>query len=268
MNNYNTNKIDMKACTMCGETLPRTEVYFPKNGKYLRSSCKECEKKKNAVRYQKNREKRIEYARKKREIDKIKRERQKEERLKNLALKGNWREIEGFKQYLISDDGRVYSKITERMLSISTKDNGYQVVGLWKNNKGNSMYVHRLVLLHFGEGDPKETVNHIDGNKLNNHISNLEWATYGENNKHAIRTGLNTTKHKQNKKGSIPVEQRDLDGNLIKVYPSFRQAERETGVDATSIGHAVRKGWKYGGYQWFLEGEYDEKNTHKQLALF
>ena len=121
---------------------------------------------------------------------------------------------------------------------------------------------------HFSEEVAKETVNHIDGNKANNHISNLEWSTYKENNMHAIRTGLNTTKHKQNKKGSIAVEQRDLEGNLIKVYPSFRQAERETGVDATAIGHAIRKGWKYGGYQWFLEGEYNKINKHKQLALF
>ena len=54
--------------------------------------------------------------------------------------------------------------------------------------------IHRLVALTFlPNPDNKRTVNHKDGNKLNNHVSNLEWATYQENNKHAISTGLRTS---------------------------------------------------------------------------
>lgn len=258
MEKYNTDTAETKVCTVCKRELPKTKVYFQQNGKYLRSSCKSCEKKKKEKYYQKNKEKFIKDARKRRKKSQKIKEKQKAERINKLNLKGNWKEIDDYEQYLISDDGKVYSKHTEKMLAISTKDNGYKVANLWKNNKGTQIYIHRLVMLHFSEETPSETVNHIDGDKSNNHISNLEWATYVENNEHARKTGLWEQK-KNNPKMSMPVEQRDMEGNLIKVYPSFRQAERETGVDATSIGHAVRKGWNYGGYQWFLKGQYENK---------
>ena len=163
-----------------------------------------------------------------------------------------WKEIKGFEDsYLISNHGRVYSLITRKQRKIQVrKPDGYNMVSLWKNNRGVNCYVHRLVLQHFSESPEDETVNHKDGNKSNNHISNLEWMSYAENNRHAVDTGLNSSKNKRNKKGSMPVSQFSLDGRLIKTYPSMRQAERETGVTATEIGHGIRKGWKYGGYIW------------------
>ncbi|WP_407391604.1 HNH endonuclease [Carnobacterium jeotgali] len=166
-----------------------------------------------------------------------------------------WKEIQGFEAYLVSDMGNVFSKASNKEISKHVVNRGYYRVNLWKNGKGKTAYVHRLVLQTFGEGYEKETVNHIDGNKLNNHINNLEWSTYSENNKHAIDTGLNGSKQRRNKKGSIQVEQRDLNGNLIETYPSFRQAERETGVTATEIGIGIKKGWKYGGFIWTLPTE-------------
>jgi hypothetical protein len=163
------------------------------------------------------------------------------------TLEGNWKRIEGYNHYLISDDGRVFSEASNKYLSIVTKNNGYKAVNLWMAGKGKMFYVHRLVLFHFSDNEPKETANHLDGNKANNHISNLEWCSYLENNLHAIKEGLNV---KKNNKSSIKVRQHDLNGNLIKEYPSMRQAERETGVTATEIGLGIEKGWKYGGFIW------------------
>jgi hypothetical protein len=162
---------------------------------------------------------------------------------------GNWKTVKGYDKYLISDDGRVYSTYSKRLLKCSLNEHGYHHVELWRKGKGKKFFVHRLVIENFGDEEPKRTVNHIDGNKINNHISNLEWATHEENNIHAIKTGLRPSL-KNNKKLSTPVEQRDLNGNLIKVFPSIKQASIETGVDQTDISRGIRKGWKYGGYQW------------------
>ena len=58
-------------------------------------------------------------------------------------------------------------------------------------NKPHSGYIHRIVASEFIDNpENKRTVNHKDGNKSNNHIDNLEWATYSENSKHAWETGL------------------------------------------------------------------------------
>lgn len=172
--------------------------------------------------------------------------------------KGNWNPVEGYSNYLISDDGRVFSLTSNRLLTIQTRKDGYKVIILWKDNKGKNKYIHRLVLKHFGSAGRNETVNHIDGDKGNNHISNLEWMSYSDNNKHARDTGL-WVNNKNNPKMSKQVEKRCLKGNLIKTYPSIRQAERETGITASDISKGIKKGWNYGGYRWFLKGQYKGK---------
>ena len=74
---------------------------------------------------------------------------------------------------------------------LSPKSKRYADIHLWRNSKYISTHVHRLVAIAFIDNpENKPEVNHKDGNKLNNHISNLEWATHEENMKHAIETGL------------------------------------------------------------------------------
>lgn len=161
-----------------------------------------------------------------------------------------WKDVKGYEGlYQVSNFGRVKNKQTGKFKKLAIRSDGYVVTQLYKNNIGTNKYIHRLVMENFTE-DYDETVNHIDGNKQNNNLNNLEWMSYRDNNLHAIKTGLNTTEHKRNCKGSIKVAQYSSEGELIKVYPSMRQAERETNVDATAIGHGIRKGWKYGGYIW------------------
>ena len=67
---------------------------------------------------------------------------------------------------------------------------GYKRVSLSKNGTVKTISVHRLVAITFVEGDSKLTVNHKDGNKLNNHYSNLEFISSSENVKHAHRIGI------------------------------------------------------------------------------
>ena len=106
----------------------------------------------------------------------------------------NLHEVEGYTHYLVSDEGYVYSKLKGDLLStLPNKQVGYLQVSLWKNNVGSTHYVHRLVAKAFIPNPLNlPQVNHIDGNRQNNHVTNLEWATCSENSSHAVRTGLRT----------------------------------------------------------------------------
>lgn len=99
--------------------------------------------------------------------------------------------IEIQKDYFIDKEGNVYSKrkfnLLTKLKQYETGHKGYVKVRI--NNK--DYFVHRLVAIaYLNNSQKKDTVNHIDGNKKNNHVSNLEWCTYSENSKHAYDTGL------------------------------------------------------------------------------
>lgn len=115
-----------------------------------------------------------------------------------------WRDVEGYKGYYqVSNLGNVLS--LERTITTKrgyefkckaktlqpTKARGYQTLRLRKNQKYKSFLVHRLVAIAFlPNPEGKKEVNHIDGNKENNRLDNLEWATHQENLIHAYANGL------------------------------------------------------------------------------
>ncbi len=91
-------------------------------------------------------------------------------------------EIQDQPDYLIYDDGRVFSKKRNIYLKHSIDKNGYEVVNLCKNGKTKINKIHRLVALHYLDKiEGKNVVDHIDGNKLNNNVNNLRWTTNQEN---------------------------------------------------------------------------------------
>lgn len=135
-----------------------------------------------------------------------------------------------------------------------------------KSNSGYEMvrylpygedYVHRLVAKHFLNVSDKYYVNHIDGNKLNNHYSNLEWVTPKENGEHASKIGLiNKNSEKRNKqaplnakKGSIKnrkynhiknvYEINSENNEIIKVYPSIYDINKRTDHIILSRNRAI-----------------------------
>lgn len=171
-----------------------------------------------------------------------------------------WKDIEDYEGiYKVSNYGRVKrvgeyrNQVTswksDRILTPGDNGRGYLFVQLSKNNHVKRMYIHRLVANAFVPNpDKKLTVNHIDGNKSNNHYLNLEWNTYSENNIHALEK---LDRNMKNKADSIPVLQYSIDGQFIKEYPSMREAERQTGIKAiwqVCIGKKYRK--TAGGYIW------------------
>lgn len=154
--------------------------------------------------------------------------------------------IEGFDNYEVSNLGKVRNMKSGRILKPRLTKNGYLEHLLYKNNKQRHLLLHRIIATTFidnPEGKPQ--VNHIDENKLNNDLSNLEWCTIRENAVHGTRIKRIAEKR------SIEVIQLDLDDNVLNVFKSMVQAEQETGVFASSIGACCNgKRKSAGGFKW------------------
>lgn len=174
-----------------------------------------------------------------------------------------WADVIGYEGlYEVSTDGRVRTVqhvtnghvIRSRELTISVyKSQRYARVRLYKNGKSKDLVVHRLVAEAFiPNPERKPQVNHIDGNKRNNSVSNLEWCTQAENNRHAIDNGLQdpsvmieTTRKK--------VLQLDMGGNVVKEWRSLSDAARALGLQVSNISHCCKgRIGSTGGYKWQL----------------
>ncbi len=158
--------------------------------------------------------------------------------------------IPGYKGYYASDTGCVYSRKfgSFKLMKVHIKD-GYRCLSL--GNRGRK--VNRLVgLAWIPNPDNLPIVNHKDGNKLNDHYLNLEWFTYGDNNKHS-REVLG------NKPYSRPVCQVTKDGKLVARYPSLSAASEAAGISVQSLGAAAGgKSMQSGGFVWVYEENYVE----------
>ena len=105
-------------------------------------------------------------------------------------------EIEGYKNYAVSEDGKIFSLDYNRSgevreLSPKTVSTGYHCVGLYKDGKRKNFYVHRLVAQAFlDDYDPDLDVDHIDRNKINNHVSNLRIVTRSQNQQNNNAKGV------------------------------------------------------------------------------
>lgn len=156
-----------------------------------------------------------------------------------------FKKVTNHPNYLVSNDGKIYNTIRQTFLTPRTRQGniGYRSVSL--DNKHYS--VHGLVARHFiPNNDEKKTmVNHIDGNKYNNCVDNLEWTTQSENMIHAFDTNLRS----DNK----PVAQYTLDDVYVATYTSCNQASRalNIGKDVSSqIGRSCGKSGIYRKYKW------------------
>lgn len=125
---------------------------------------------------------------------------------------------------------------------------GYPMVTLFKEGKPKHYLIHRLVALAFIPNPlNKPCINHIDGNKKNHSLSNLEWVTYSENGLHAYRTGLNNSDSQKgvtNGQGKYPVEDVREAKRLLKANVKRSEIMQLTGLTKASLKN-IRHGRVY-----------------------
>lgn len=151
-----------------------------------------------------------------------------------------WAYVIGFEGlYRVSDTGVVHSCRSYKNIGfINTA--GYVSAVLCKKSISKKWMVHRLVAEHFiDKVEGKVFINHKDGNKSNNHYSNLEWCNMLENNIHAYATGLKVLPKGKDDKRSQPIIQYDLNGNFIKEWAGAREAQRLGGFRQSNIWHCL-----------------------------
>ena len=169
-----------------------------------------------------------------------------------------WKDVVGYEgMYQVSNLGRVKSlereivdcngkvrRFKSKILlnNVNKKRNNYCSVILSNSGVNSRFFIHRLVATAFiSNVHDKPQVNHIDGNPLNNKVYNLEWCTSSENLTHRYRVLGSTPVRPSMKMVSV----HDIDGILIDVYDSIREAARQTNSDSSSIVKVCKGKYKY-----------------------
>lgn len=146
-------------------------------------------------------------------------------------MKINWKKLNILgKECFVSDTGII--KINNKIMKTHYSTNGYLYISICDSNKVKHFKVHRLVAQAFiPNPENKPQVNHIDGNKLNNCVNNLEWCNNSQNIKHAYDTGI----MEKRKIKKIKINQFDTNGNFIKTWNSFTEIEKKLKVSRSTI---------------------------------
>ena len=186
--------------------------------------------------------------------------------------------IEGFTHLIACSDGHILNKKNRNI--VGSSDGRYLRIQKTKGsiNEQNTMSIHRLIAETFiPNPENKKVVNHIDGNTLNNTVTNLEWVTQSENMQHAISTGLinaETNKIKTDKL-KVPVYQLELDGSIIKKWDGACDVSELTGMDdgaqISTLCKSYTKKNSVGrhtvfGYGWCYVSDYKEPKINKVLS--
>lgn len=145
-----------------------------------------------------------------------------------------WKTIEGFENYEVSNDGQIRNG---SKLKTPFNHEGYLRMSFYKKKKQKCFLIHRLVAIAFlPKEEGKEFVNHKDGDKTNNNVTNLEWCTNMENVQHAYNLGLKKRSYTITKKEKIKLNDFDIElirsgklkiNQLSKIYHRHRVTIRK-----------------------------------------
>lgn len=159
-----------------------------------------------------------------------------------------WKKAVGYDTFEVSNFGRVKNTRLEIIKAQRKTPNGYLIVTLKENGVKHTEYVHRLVAKAFiNNPEHLSSVNHIDENKENNHVDNLEWCSTLYNNCFAGRAKRVGEHHKQHHPKCKRIKNLDTG----EVYVSVREAGRRTGICSMSISACLSGKQKHaGGFRW------------------
>lgn len=156
-----------------------------------------------------------------------------------------WKKIKDY-NYEVSNYGRVRRIETNRVLKTFYDKDKYVMVSLCKKSKCKRFRLHRLVALAFIPNPNKlPQVNHIDENKDNNNVNNLEWC----NNKYNSNYG-NRNRLISKRLSNFIIIQKDLNGNIIKIWDDIYELTHNSKYDYQHIRDFIRKGLKPKKYIW------------------
>lgn len=189
--------------------------------------------------------------------------------------------VDGFPDYEIFEDGRVFSHKSNKFLKIIRHKNGYCFVELFNEHGSKMKSVHRIVATAFID-NPENLpfINHKDECRWNNNVENLEWCTakYNSNYGTCIQRRVANTDYtkpfyrenaiKNGRKHSRPVVQLSLDGVLLHEYESGAEASRQTGIIHSHILECCA-GKRYktvGGYVWKYREKYKQEGSDDLLV--
>lgn len=148
-----------------------------------------------------------------------------------------WRVIEEFPTYSVSNLGQIRNDQRNNILTGGHDKDGYRQVTICYRNKQYSRRICRLVGKAFlPNPNNYPCINHIDENKENDKVTNLEWCTYKYNNNYGQKGSVNGRRVKCVETG--------------KIYKSTREAERQTGIYHSYVSYSARFHKKCGGYHW------------------
>lgn len=168
----------------------------------------------------------------------------------------DWKPIKDFDGYFINELGdvkstRSFKGTKEIILKGSKNQQGYKIITMIKNKKVYTKTLHRLLMETFKENkDNLPCINHIDGNILNNSLDNLEWCTYGHNEKEAYRLGLKKSRIK-----SKPILQIDKNGQVVHKWKNSYEP-KQFGYSSSNINMCCNgKRKTANGFIWRFENE-------------
>lgn len=170
-----------------------------------------------------------------------------------------WRQVPGYENILlVSNTGKVKrvnyrNSGKDRVLSVQVKKYNICTINIRIDKKLHTLSVHRLVASAFiPNPNNLPCVNHLDENRLNNNANNLEWCNYEYNNNYMTRN-RRISQSKINGLTSKPILQYDLQGNLIKEWPSIAEIQRQLGFATGNISCCAKGKYHHNsayGYVW------------------